>query len=393
MATRLHIAAVGTTADPDASSTLTALERFSATVLDPAVNVIGGRFVGEGMIEIPDDKVEPLQADLAARAEESLSPLGIEIEISNGDGAGGSGHWRRALVALPLGGVGFAAMATIRARGGDEALLVEEEVAIADPVEPAETPQENDFLLPDGEPDTLFDGLAVYATDPGHVDIVQASVERMAAYGFELPTDRITVVFDPTGESCDGNTAYAAHGADADDESYLVVCHDTMSTVIHELSHIWAGKNLTEDDHQAWVDERGLDAWSSSDADSWREAGTEHFAEIVAWGLDDDFKRVMVSGGHDVDGINDSFQYVLENLAGASPREAWYTMTEEEHLALVPSDEGPVAEDTTLLLAEPELVVYELEDLSEEPLAALDDLGDEDVSAIDPEPDADLVFD
>jgi hypothetical protein len=389
MATRLHIAAVGTTADPDASETLTALERFSTTVLDPAVTAAGGRFVGEGAVEVPEEAAADFEAQITAGAERSLSPHGMEVEISNGDGPTTRGRWTRTLAALPLGGIGFTAVAVLRPRSAEaEAAVIEEESQPpVEPVAPADESQLPEFL-PDFDPDVLTDGLTVYATDPGHVEMVQTSVERMAAYGFQLPTDKITVVFDTTREACTGGTAFAAHGGE---ESYVVLCHDTLPTLVHEFTHIWAGQNMAETDQQAWLDERGLQAWSSSDAE-WRDAGTEHLAEIVAWGLADDFKRVMVSDGHDVDGLNDSFQYVMENLSGVGPREAWYTMTEEDQLALVGTTEDPVEEDTTLLPVE--TVAYEDEELIGDELGEVEDLAEEDeLEPGDDDSDVDLTLD
>jgi hypothetical protein len=56
----------------------------------------------------------------------------------------------------------------------------------------------------------------------------------------------------------------------------------TRFTLLHELGHVFAYEHLTDEDRAAFVATRKADAWR---ADQWSRSGSEHAADIIAWGL------------------------------------------------------------------------------------------------------------
>ncbi|HSJ50324.1 MAG TPA: hypothetical protein VLA90_03435 [Actinomycetota bacterium] len=56
------------------------------------------------------------------------------------------------------------------------------------------------------------------------------------------------------------------------------------SELLHEMAHGWVDVNLGEDDHERFLQVRGLTTWNDPDA-AWEERGFEHAAEIIAWAI------------------------------------------------------------------------------------------------------------
>ena len=340
-AVRVRIEAFGSAGDGDDSAVLTALDRFSSEVLDPAVAKVGGRLVDESIIEVPDRAAaDDLARLLDEGSAEHLAPTGLRLGVGADDSqvAPPGAAWRRPLRILPLGGIGFAAAATgyVATRGMSAAVT-------ADPLDeyPAPPPEVEDdhdhddiaaeSTVPPGfegqEPTTLFEGLDVYGADEEGLAVVTIAVERMAAYGMELAVDEISIGLDPTREACDGNTAFAATGGE---ESLIVVCNSTVGTLVHELTHVWASKNLSDEDKAAWVEERGLDAWGDG---PWRDRGSEHLADIVAWGMDDEFRPPVIDFDNDIGGLHDSFSFALNSFVGTDAR-PYFDGGDEDLLAI-----------------------------------------------------------
>ncbi len=85
-------------------------------------------------------------------------------------------------------------------------------------------------------------------------------------------------------------------------------------TILHEFAHAWAHTNLTDDTRQAFLARRGLETWHDSDTD-WEEQGTEHAAEIIAWGLNHQCR----TPGHIGDYDPATFAATFEFLTGTQP--------------------------------------------------------------------------
>jgi hypothetical protein len=67
-------------------------------------------------------------------------------------------------------------------------------------------------------------------------------------------------------------------------------CSPTVSarsTLLHELGHVWTVEHLDETARESFLGERGLTVWSEPGVDR-DQLGTEHAAEILAWGLMDE---------------------------------------------------------------------------------------------------------
>jgi hypothetical protein len=59
---------------------------------------------------------------------------------------------------------------------------------------------------------------------------------------------------------------------------------DAQSTLLHELGHVWTAQYVDDAIRAAFLEIRGLEVWSAPGV-SRDELGTEHAAEILAWGL------------------------------------------------------------------------------------------------------------
>ncbi len=85
-------------------------------------------------------------------------------------------------------------------------------------------------------------------------------------------------------------------------------------TILHEIGHAWAANNLTDSQREAFVDSQGLGAWSNKET-PWNERGSEHAAEIVAWGLGEGHGRPRWIPNNDLDSLTEAFQ----QLTGTEP--------------------------------------------------------------------------
>lgn len=122
---------------------------------------------------------------------------------------------------------------------------------------------------------------------------------RFANAGLELPPFRVEQ--SAIRESCGGNMAIAIHGGavptvrlctDADSSDVAV-----KRTLLHEIAHVWANDALDTATRAAFLELRGLDAWT--DADRWEERGSEHAAEVMTWALMDVELTMLTLPDHD----------------------------------------------------------------------------------------------
>jgi hypothetical protein len=116
--------------------------------------------------------------------------------------------------------------------------------------------------------------------------LVTFATGRFEAQGLALPEVRF--VFHDNLFPCDGHKGlYFESSRTIVTSRTIVMCSMDERTMLHELAHAWASRNLTDGDLVAFVEQRGLDSWNDHD-DPWERRGTEHVAETLAWALHDE---------------------------------------------------------------------------------------------------------
>ena len=125
---------------------------------------------------------------------------------------------------------------------------------------------------------------AIHTDSPELMALGEWALGRFTEAGLDLPS--IDIYFHQDDQPCKG---YSALHTRTDGHSLINVCSTSRtpkleSTILHEIGHSWAAHNLTDHERQAFVELQGLNAWYDKDI-SWNDRGTEHAAEIIAWGL------------------------------------------------------------------------------------------------------------
>jgi hypothetical protein len=130
---------------------------------------------------------------------------------------------------------------------------------------------------------------------------------RFDEAGLELP--EVRYVFYDNPEPCNWRRG-RYHPA----SGLVEICSFYEDTLIHELAHAWAEANLTVMDKEAFAASRGLANWNDPSS-PWNERGTEHAAEVIAWGVEER-NRLVPSIGSDP-----SDAYRLPTIPNSNPRE------------------------------------------------------------------------
>jgi len=134
--------------------------------------------------------------------------------------------------------------------------------------------------LPEPTPETI-DGVWIASEYPDEITAIESALDKFDAAGW--PLDNLEI---RTGgeDGCGGNAGvrYLEEGYDV-----VEICTQAEWTLLHELGHVWAAMYLDDDQRAEWVAMRGLDSWR--DADKWEDRGTEQLADIVAFGLFDEW--------------------------------------------------------------------------------------------------------
>jgi hypothetical protein len=129
---------------------------------------------------------------------------------------------------------------------------------------------------------------------PSQQALVEWALGRYEAAGLPAPIPR-SIAFPPsvncvlhaglaidTGEGVDLQLCFdEAETCTGDD---CVPSTSAQSTLLHELGHVWTVQNTDETTRAAFLETRGLEAWSGPGV-SRDEQGTEHAAEILSWAL------------------------------------------------------------------------------------------------------------
>ena len=139
------------------------------------------------------------------------------------------------------------------------------------------------------------------------------ALDRYALAGLDLPDVEIHVHDGLT--ACDGGFGLHTPG---DAGSRIDICTDPQVDsrwiILHELGHAWAATNLSDAQRLDFVELRGLELWNSAD-DRWNQRGTEHAAEILAWGVAETSRLPGRIADHDLGSVTEAFQI----LTGTEP--------------------------------------------------------------------------
>lgn len=139
------------------------------------------------------------------------------------------------------------------------------------------------------------------------------AADRYAQAGLQLPAVEFTIHDDLEG--CGGD--FGLHTPTAAGSRIDLCPHaqvDERWILLHELGHAWAAVNLSDEQRAAFTASRGLQSWSDPDA-RWNERGTEHAAEILAWGLAEKSRLPGRIADHDLASVTEAFQ----QLTGTEP--------------------------------------------------------------------------
>jgi hypothetical protein len=149
---------------------------------------------------------------------------------------------------------------------------------------------------------------------PSQHDLVAWAKQRFVVAGLEPPSP--DVVFASDRDVCHGH-----HGLFQGKHHRVSICINdgaasqfSRKLMLHELAHAWAREHLSADDRHTFVELRGAASWNDRD-DPWAERGTEHAAEILAWGLMD----IHADPSHIQPTDNASLRQAFLALARVSP--------------------------------------------------------------------------
>lgn len=170
--------------------------------------------------------------------------------------------------------------------------------------------------LPEPALETI-DGVRIASNSPDEITAIESALDKFDNAGWPLGNLEIR----PGDEDgCGGNAGvrYVEEGYDV-----VEICTSAEWTLLHELGHVWAATYLDDDQRAEWVTMRGLDSWR--DADKWEERGTEQLADIVAFGLFDEWHTPTSIAPNDRKSLISAFEW----LFGMEP------------LSLQDDDDGP----------------------------------------------------
>ncbi len=107
---------------------------------------------------------------------------------------------------------------------------------------------------------------------------------RFAAAGLTPP--QLQYVFHDDTEAC------GWHRGLYDPEKHVVIiCNANRETLVHELAHAWVEANVSAELKADFMAQRGLEVWNDHEV-PWSERATEHAAEVVAWGVEEESRLI-----------------------------------------------------------------------------------------------------
>lgn len=171
---------------------------------------------------------------------------------------------------------------------------------------------------------------------PEEQELMEFGLSRFRAQRLALPEIR----FDFTSDimDCDGHMGMYHRRT-----STVQMCSLDKGTMLHELAHAWANHVLSEADKQAFVELRGLDSWNDQTR-AWKQRGTEHAAEVIAWALLEEPNALLFFGEGPDGSKKPEFRLLsIDNSSVESLHEAFVQLTGMEPVFRTPSDLDSVA--------------------------------------------------
>jgi len=156
-------------------------------------------------------------------------------------------------------------------------------------------------------------------------DLIDWAIGRFELSGIGRP-DVVTITFSPY-TLCPGHLGITTN---IGKRSYVTLCFGegecetddernecsafARHALLHELGHAWTNTYLNDDNRAEFRELRGLEHWLGSDV-PYLERGTEHAAEILAWGLLDECSATVRLPDSTCDTLAAAFRL----LTGAEP--------------------------------------------------------------------------
>jgi hypothetical protein len=160
-------------------------------------------------------------------------------------------------------------------------------------------------LPPASGTDTIIHG------SPEQLAMAEKALGRYQAAGLELPP----LVIEFAGRNlgpCDGAPGRTYLDAPT---AAVEVCWDDLFILLHELAHVWASHNLPSAKHEPFMAMRAdAISWASSEV-AWAQRGSEHAANVIAWGVLEDPFPISRTYPNDPDALRAAFVF----LTGIEP--------------------------------------------------------------------------
>ena len=152
--------------------------------------------------------------------------------------------------------------------------------------------------------------IVVSADTPEQQSLAEWALQRYEKAGLELPP--LTIVFAGRDQTaCDGSTARTYF----DETPMVKMCWNDRFILLHELAHVWVAENVPPANHAAFMKMRDdVQVWAGT-AVPWANRGSEHAANVIAWGLLE--KPYPISRTHPNDKV--SLHEAFEFLTGGEP--------------------------------------------------------------------------
>ena len=139
---------------------------------------------------------------------------------------------------------------------------------------------------------------------------------QFAAAGLQI--NNVDVVFAADSAVC---SDYLGLHSMVGDTHLVRVCDPSVNrrkhTLLHELAHVWIAENVNHQTRSEFMELRDVSVWHDG-VTPWRDRGTEHAAEVLAWGIGDQPCWLRPSLNHGDDDA--AYTEALAVLTDAAPR-------------------------------------------------------------------------